>query len=249
MAERHRTCAECSRQFSYQVARGADRIFCGHDCANAASARRRAFAMSAWPKCSVDGCGLTVRSSGSRLCEMHYMRNRRRGSVRKSVEENPPQPETRHSHGYVTENLPSHPLWGETSGRIYQHRRVFFDTHGKGPHACNWCGKVLQWAEMDVDHINAVRDDNDITNLVASCPGCNRDRARHKAANASRERAIRYAMNGETLTAREWADRIGISRRALLGRIRAGWPLERALTEKRGPTGPRPIRPMPTQGV
>ena len=240
MADRQRICAECSRQFSYQVARGTDRIFCGPACANAASARQQEQARLNWPECSVAGCGITVRSSGSGFCEKHYMRKRRRGSLRRMLEDSPPPAEATHSHGYVVEYLPLHPLWGETQGRIYQHRRVFFDAHGKGPHSCHWCSKPLEWSEMDVDHLNAVRDDNEPTNLVASCPACNKDRARPKLAHVTRQRAVhRYTHEGLTLTAQQWATKIGISRASLMARINAGWPLGRALTEGRGPTGPR----------
>lgn len=40
-------------------------------------------------------------------------------------------------------------------------------------------------------------------------------------------------FNGETLCLAEWAERIGISFGGLCGRLRRGWPLERALTEPR----------------
>jgi len=129
------------------------------------------------PQCTHDGCANAPRSARSGLCEKHYYRLRRRGTHLLKVEEIPPPREARHSQGYVVEYLPSHTLWGETQGRIYQHRRVFFDQHGRGPHNCHWCGKTLHWNEMDVDHLNAVRDDNAIDNLVASCHPCNVKRA------------------------------------------------------------------------
>jgi hypothetical protein len=44
---------------------------------------------------------------------------------------------------------------------------------------------------------------------------------------------------GETLTAAEWARRIGIAHGSLLLRLKNGWPLERALTERRGKFGPK----------
>jgi len=176
------------------------------------------------------------------LCEKHYMRQRRRGTVRLKAEVSPPRPERTHSQGYVLEYMPEHPLWQDVQGRIYQHRRVFFDCHGKGPHCCHWCGKVVAWDEMDVDHVNAVRDDNDPGNLVASCPPCNKDRGRAKAAETARANAKhRIEFGGETLTPQQWATRIGISRTALMWRMANGWPIERALTDARGKTGPRPL--------
>jgi hypothetical protein len=38
-------------------------------------------------------------------------------------------------------------------------------------------------------------------------------------------------FNNETLTAAQWAAKIGIAYHVLLGRLRAGWPVERALTQ------------------
>lgn len=53
--------------------------------------------------------------------------------------------------------------------------------------------------------------------------------------------AKRITFNGESLTAHEWASRIGIRPGTLHERLSAGWPLERALSEgkcPRGPSGP-----------
>ncbi len=190
-------------------------------------------------QCSHDGCTNHARSLRSKLCEKHYYRMRRRGTALLKWEDSPPPLLTKHTNGYIMEYLPSHPLWGETSGRIYQHRRVFFDSFGKGPHLCHWCGNALSWSDMDVDHLNAIKDDNRIENLVASCPACNINRARHKAAEASRSRAVhRFTHDGVTMTAQQWASQIGISRTSLLWRIKSGWPIEKALTQGRGTTGP-----------
>jgi hypothetical protein len=40
----------------------------------------------------------------------------------------------------------------------------------------------------------------------------------------------RLAFNGETLTVCEWADRVGVNRMTLFGRLRTGWSVEKALT-------------------
>lgn len=37
--------------------------------------------------------------------------------------------------------------------------------------------------------------------------------------------------NGETLTVKQWAEKMGISEVTLLGRLRSNWPVKRALTE------------------
>lgn len=203
-------------------------------------ANAQATAASVASQCRQPGCNNHARSVRSGLCEKHYYRLRRRGTFLLKGDEAPPPREVRHSEGYVIEYLPSHPLWGEVHGRVYQHRRVFFDNYGKGPHPCHWCGKTLHWDEMDVDHVNAVRDDNEPANLVASCRSCNVKRGCASMTEIHRARSKnKITFMGETLTEGQWAGRIGISRQSLRSRLAAGWPLDRALTQGRGPTGPR----------
>jgi L-lactate utilization protein LutB len=148
----------------------------------------------------------------------------------------PPAQEIVRNDGYVLEHMPSHPLWGDTHGRIYQHRRVFYDAYGKGPFACHWCGTCVDWGNVQVDRVNAIRSDNALSNLVASCANCNQKRG-HDKMKATQQAKIEW--QGECLTAGQWAERIGISRQSLMHRLRSGWDLGRALTEGRGVTGPK----------
>jgi hypothetical protein len=41
------------------------------------------------------------------------------------------------------------------------------------------------------------------------------------------------SLNGETLTVRQWARRIGITSQALHGRLKIGWPVDKALTNSK----------------
>lgn len=71
-----------------------------------------------------------------------------------------------------------HPLAG-VNGVVQEHRKVLFDAVGPGPHRCYWgCGRDdLIWSGADgvnVDHLNGVKDDNRLDNLVVSCKRCNR---------------------------------------------------------------------------
>ena len=45
-------------------------------------------------------------------------------------------------------------------------------------------------------------------------------------------------FNGEKFCQIDWARKIGITHTALAWRLSRGWPLERALTERKGNTGP-----------
>lgn len=53
---------------------------------------------------------------------------------------------------------------------------------------------------------------------------------------ASRRKQL-IEFNGETMSLTGWAARVGITRYALGSRLRAGWSLERALTEKKSRAG------------
>ncbi len=243
MADRKATCPECGVQFSYDIGRGHDRKYCGPRCASSVRLRRFRARMETARECEVEGCFSRVRSPGSPLCEKHYMRKRRHGSVKKKAEISPPPLERTHTHGYIQEHLPDHPLWGETNGRLYQHRRVFFDHHGKGPFNCHWCGEQVTWEGMHVDHVNAVRDDNRIGNLVPSCPQCNQARGVEKMKATRRKRSeARIEWNGEDLCHSEWAERLGISPQSLRARVKRGWPVQRIVTEGRGKFGPKSKR-------
>jgi hypothetical protein len=68
------------------------------------------------------------------------------------------------------------------NGEVLEHRRVLYDAIGPGPHECHWsgisgCGKVLEWGGtggIQADHLDGDKLNNDPTNLVPSCLGCNR---------------------------------------------------------------------------
>lgn len=240
MADRMATCAWCGAQFVFESNRAHGTKYCGKSCSKAAKVQRLAEAAKSAKICSVDGCEDRVRSGRAEFCEKHYMRLRRHGAVSKFFEVNAPKPEMPHTSGYVLEYLPSHPLWGRTSGRLYQHRRVFFDAFGEGPFDCHWCGNSLDWGTMHVDHLNAVRDDNRIENLVAACPKCNQKRGFEKGKITHRKRSsARIEWRGKTICVSEAAEMIGISVQSVRWRMQNGWDVERIMTEPRGITGPQ----------
>jgi len=240
MADCQRTCRECGNQFKYEIGRGKDRDICGDRCRRAIAAKHAASSHALRPKCSVDGCSLNTRSSGSVYCETHYYRIRRNGTLIPKAVISPPQKESAHSNGYVLEYCPGHFEAVRTgSNRVYQHRRVFYDNHGSGPFDCHWCAEGVTWDTMHVDHVNAQPSDNSPSNLVASCATCNQKRGHAKAKVTSRLRsANQITWMGKTRCIADWADDLGISRESLKWRIKAGWPIGKAMTEPRGRTGP-----------
>lgn len=238
MAIRVRTCAECAGQFQYEIGRGKDGLYCSKACRNVARLKNR----DAWCKdrtCELDGCSNRPRDVGSSICEMHYGRLRRNGTLERL--ELKVEPKRQHSHGYVMVYTPNHPMTTEGyRARPYEHRAVYFDAHGAGPFNCHVCGKQGMLADFHVDHLNEDRADNRLDNLAPACPPCNQWRTTSRVDACRKKRTTRLLkFNGEELAQSEWARRLGVAPQSIHFRLKAGWPVERALTEPRGVTGPK----------
>lgn len=185
--------------------------------------------------CSVDGCGEKANRVSYGLCEKHYMRVRRHGDTDLMTRRK--DGGLIHSGGYILKHAPDHPLAGNCS-RVYAHRIAYYDAHGAGPFDCHHCGKVVDWSFMHIDHLDDDPTNNDLANLVASCPVCNQARGRGKMIDTRRMASRRYSHNGITLSAGEWAARLGIARSSFLYRLKH-WPADRAFSEKKGKFGPK----------
>jgi hypothetical protein len=187
--------------------------------------------------CCVDGCKGVARANNTPYCEKHYYRIRRNGTI--ELKHKPHK--TIHSGGYVLIPAIGHPLTiRHTNNTEYEHRFVYYNHCGEGPFNCHWCGKEVTWDTLHIDHLNNCKTDNRIDNLVASCPVCNQQRGHEKLMDTVRRKhGLEY--NGRIKTINEWARDIGIKGSSLRLRLANGWPLERALTEPRGRTGPKQV--------
>ncbi|CAL8476416.1 HNH endonuclease [Caballeronia sp. S22] len=187
--------------------------------------------------CTVEGCGKRSRSASAKYCEMHYYRLRRNGRLQLLPRVVPPRL-TAHTAGYQLLYAPHHSLAGGQP-RVYEHRAVYHAHHGEGPFDCHWCAKRVTWADMHVDHLNAIVDDNRIDNLVASCPACNVKRGLDKMRRTCKQRGRLLSSRGMTMCLADWSRYLGISRAAIEARLKKGWSVHDALMPRLGRSGPR----------
>ena len=84
---------------------------------------------------------------------------------------------------YMTAKRPDHPT-AHADGRVRVHRAVLYDAIGPGVHRCHWCRVEIEWfhaewsRDLVADHVDGDTWNNDTSNLVPSCNGCNRNRHR-----------------------------------------------------------------------
>lgn len=193
-------------------------------------------------RCDIEGCGKPARSQSAALCKMHYHRVYRNGTLDTIISH---KETLNHSGGYIARYAKDHPLCLRKTSNSrrslfyeYEHRIVYYDNHGDGPFSCNWCGIEVNWDTLHIDHVDDNRKRNVPENLVASCAICNQGRGREKANKAIREKGRQIEFEGRSMCLSEWAREIGISHAALATRLKKGWPIQKAMTERRGKFGP-----------
>lgn len=175
MRMRTRSCLFCREDFSYPIGKGNDRRHCTADCREKHKAATKPARIAARPLCGIEGCDRRARSRTSGLCETHYLRLYRTGTT----DAKPPAYRYISGDGYVSLRDPRHPL-ATSDGTVREHRAVVYADIGQGPHPCFWCGTVMGWDAIVIDHLNEDKADNRRTNLVVSCNDCNRIRGAMK---------------------------------------------------------------------
>jgi hypothetical protein len=168
---RTRQCRLCNRDFTYAIGRGTDRAYCSKACADAVAQQQHLKRLEGYGPCTTEGCSGKISRPAYKLCESCYCRLRRKGSVGKRI------PTYTHQswRGYVSKWNPTHPLSGKGQ-MVGEHRMLLYDAIGDGPHPCFWCGIQLRWLDIVVDHLNEIKSDNRMENLVVACNSCNRAR-------------------------------------------------------------------------
>lgn len=148
---------------------------CSKECK--AAAVRAKYAINEAKPCNIDGCAKNRNQSRS-VCNTHAMRSHRYGDA--SIDRTRTGRPWTHSNGYTIIGVPGHPL-AQHDGGVYEHRKTLWDSIGPGRHECHWCHEPVEWmTTLEVDHLDNVRSNNDPSNLVPACHGCNTRRAMHK---------------------------------------------------------------------
>lgn len=116
-----------------------------------------------------------------------------------------------------------------------KHRLILLDKIGPGEHPCHHCGTTVSWdasihreptRALVIDHLDFDKLNNDPSNLVPSCNMCNSTRnPEHQLETIEH--------NGETVTVKAMADRVGLSRGAFKRRLLSGMTVDEALSMPR----------------
>lgn len=228
------SCSVCGVEIPTRSGRGRQQKTCSASCRIEQSKRSSIEKWKNYKACSVEGCEKIANRSGFGLCETHYYRKRRHGTTEfvggGSMEDK------EHSEGYVIRRAKGHPM-AVGQSRAYVHRMVYFDAYGEGPFNCKWCGKEVNWSNLHIDHIDDDKKNNDLSNLAATCAGCNTARGHAKKMEGLIERRG-IEFNGQKHTLHGWSKILGVSFSVLSWRKRQGWSVEKMLSTPVGPTGP-----------
>lgn len=198
-------------------------------------------------ECRVEGCLNKVRYKSQSLCQAHYHRMWRNGTLETKAEKRKRETgATRNirvvmpGKGYVHIYSPDHPL-RMAGGYVAEHRMVVYEIYGDKLPPCELCGKSINWKTCHIDHIDECVSNNDPSNLRPLCRNCNVRRNYPEQHTFSGRSSI--AINGVTKTAREWVRELGlnISSATVLRRIRAGYSgVDALFSEKKTHNGKVP---------
>lgn len=172
-------------------------------------------------QCRVDGCERDAPYKTAQLCQKHYFRMRRTGTVQER--------KVGHVERFITPNgyariyQPGHPL-ADKRGYVFEHRYVMWGTAGGVCTACEKCGRPESWSTCHVDHKDDDRLNNSTGNLRILCRGCNVKRGFTPESFALRGKTGLIEFEGKRQTAAAWArdPRVEVSGATIIRRKASG---------------------------
>jgi hypothetical protein len=131
---------------------------------------------------------------------------------------------------HVGPSGPAYLVWYQmhyrAAGHRAHHKRAYVD---RGIKVCErWASFDNFYADMGnpPDGLTLDREDNDGDYSPENCRWVTR---KEQMRNQTRTRWVEFG--GERMALSAWAERVGLHREVLRGRLERGWPIERALTE------------------
>lgn len=187
-------------------------------------------------KCRADNCEREATYKTECLCQKHYFRFWRNGSLETKLERKQRETGSRRQYrvtmpgkGYQRLYEPNHPL-ADKGGTVAEHRMVVFDRYGRNLPDCEICGKPMSWDDdIHIDHRDNDVTNNHIDNLRPLCRACNTTRDYPEQHTITGRYAVTY--NGKTMTPSEWAREPGINipGHTIRNRLKRGMSVEDAL--------------------
>lgn len=136
--------------------------------------------------------------------------------------------ERRRSHGMT--GTPTHRIWVGMVRRCYDHQATSYQRYGaKGVRVCDRWRNSFENFLSDMGERPGGMTLDRIDNSRGYEPGnCRWATVAEQARNRTDNHSLTF--NGRTMVMTDWAKEIGISVFTLAGRLRSGWPVDRALT-------------------
>jgi len=175
-------------------------------------------------KCKAHDCDRDAIYGTLQLCQKHYFRYWRRGTLETIADERikatglSRKYRIQNPAGYQRIYEPTHTL-ANSDGYVYEHRFVAYKKYGDNLPACLMCGANINWDNCHIDHIDEDVTNNNIENLRPVCRGCNTTRT------VRTKNVIPLTYNGVTKTVAEWArdESVNVAYNTILRRMRNGF--------------------------
>ncbi len=182
--------------------------------------------------CSVEGCLNEIKHIKIELCGLHYKRYWRYGDVNFT-----------HMERHGLEKSPEYNVWNHIKSKCFKPSNKDYPLYGgRGITVCaGWCKSFIVFykdmGKRTSKNHSIDRIDNDRNYSCGHCEECIKNGwnfncrwATAKEQSNNRRSNIRLTYLGETLTIKQWSDKLNIGRSTISYRIRVGKSIEEILS-------------------